>query len=109
MKRIEKIAKKQLDENQDAIDALHDKYVASLKCFRSVEEKNISEANLNIQKILTDVANKESDEVIADLFQNIAAIDDATGNLDVLDRVEGYLFEEIQERTKVTGLGGKKK
>lgn len=109
MKRIEKIAKKQLDENQDAINALHDKYVSSLKFFRSMEERNISEANLNIQKILTDVVNKDSDEVITDLYQNVAAIDEATGNLDILDRVEGYLFDEIQERTKVIGLGGKNK
>lgn len=104
MKRIEKILKKQLDENKEAIDACVDKYISSIEYFKSIEEKNLSEANLNIQKLLTDIANRDSEDVIADMYQNMTEIDSANTNLDILERIKTYLFEEVEERNVVKGL-----
>lgn len=104
MNRLEKTLKKQLDDNQEAIDACKDKYISSFDCFRSAEERRISEANLNIQKILTDIANRDSEDVISDIFENLQNIDDANSTLDRLERVNAYLNEEVAERKVVKGL-----
>lgn len=104
MKRIEKVLKKQLEDNQEAIDACKDKYISSFDCFRAMEEKKISEANLNIQKIITDIANRDAEDVISDIYSNLEAIDEASENLDRLERVSAFLNEEIAERKVVKGL-----
>lgn len=104
MNRLEKTLKKQLDDNTEAIDACKDKYISTFDCFRSSEERKISEANLNIQKILTDIANRDSEDVISDIYNNLEAIDDANSTLDRLERVSAYLNEEIAERKVVKGL-----
>lgn len=103
-KRIEKIAKKQLDDNNEAVNAICDKYISSFECIRTKYEKDISEANLEIQKILTDVANKDSDEVIENVIDCIDDIDLATERLSILERAKSYLLEEIKERVTVQGL-----
>lgn len=109
MKRLEKIAKKQLNDNEEGAEALIDKYVSSIEFYRKLEEKNISEANLDIQKALANVADSDSDEIIANIFQSMSKIDDAEDNLDVLDRLQTYLFEEIQERKDIKGFTKTKK
>lgn len=104
MNRLEKTLKKQLDDNQEAINACKDKFLSTFDCFRSAEERRISEANLNIQKILTDIANRDSEDVISDIYGNLEEIDDANATLDRLERVNAYLSEEIAERKVVKGL-----
>lgn len=104
MKRLEKSVKKQLDDNQEAVDSLMDKFVSSIQAFKAKEEKDFSDANLNMQKILTDVVNRDSDDVIVDLYKNISAMDDANTNLEMLGRIEAFLFEDIKDRKVVKGL-----
>ena len=104
MKKIEKILKEDLKENKDAIDAIVDSYVSSLQVFRSAEEDKISTANLNIQKAMTNLTNADSQDIINEIYSNLCAIDEANDNLDKLDQIKGFLFEEIKERTEVKCL-----
>lgn len=104
MNRLEKTLKKQLDDNQEAINACKDKYISTFDYFRSMYENKISEAMLSNQKILTDIANRDSEDVISDLFNNFQDIDEANEMLDRIDRVNTFLNEEIAERKVVRGL-----
>lgn len=104
MNRLEKILKKQLDDNQEAINACKDKYVSTFGYFRSLYENKISEAILNNQKIMTDIANRDSEDVISDLFNNFQDIDEANEMLDRIDKVNAFLNEEIVERKVIKGL-----
>ena len=106
-KRIEKIVDKQVDSNQDAVNAITDKYLKSFDCIKAANEKEISEANLNIQKILSDIANRNSDEVIEDVLDNFRAISDLNADQQLIEAAKSYLLEEIKERVTIQGLNSK--
>lgn len=107
MNRLEKILKKELDGNEDAIQSMLEHYRSCLEAFEKIEEKDITEAEANIQKILTDLANNDPDDVIKNLYEQIANKDNSITNIERLERIASYLFEEIQERKVVKGLKGK--
>lgn len=104
MRKIEKHLKEELKENKGAIDAIMDSYVSSLGVYKASAEKQISEANLNIQKIMTNTAVADADDIINEMFKNLCAIDEANDQLDKLAQIESMLFEDIPERTVVKGL-----
>lgn len=104
MKKIEKILKKDLDENKSAIDAVMDNYASSLNVFKSTAENDITEANLNIQKAIANVTTANAEDIINEIYRNLIEIDDANDRLEKIDAITGILFEDIIDRTKVVGL-----
>ena len=108
MKRIEKIAKKQLDDDPDSVSALSDRIISSIEVYRKVEERNIAEANLNIQKAISNITTGDIDEILESVVNNMASIDASEQTLALLDKASEYIFEEITERGAVTGFKTKK-
>ena len=108
MKRIEKIAKKQLDDDPDSVSALSDRIISSIEVYRKVEERNIAEANLNIQKAISNITTGDIDEILESVVNNMASIDASEQTLALLDKASEYIFEEINERGAVTGFKTKK-
>ena len=87
MKRIEKIAKKQLDDDPDSVSALSDRIISSIEVYRKVEERNIAEANLNIQKAISNITTGDIDEILESVVNNMASIDASEQTLALLDTI----------------------
>lgn len=104
MKRLEKILKRELDGCEEAVTAMMDYYASSFNSFIAEEDKRISKAEADKQKRLTGITNEDPDEIITDLYQCDAEKADALITIGRLNDLKSYLFEEIEERTKVKGL-----
>ena len=104
MNKLEKLLKKDLDGNKDAMDSIVDNYASTLKVFKSTAENDITTANLNIQKALTNVTTADAEDIINEIYRNLVDIDDATDRIEKIDQITEIMFEEVQERTKVVGL-----
>ena len=104
MNRLEKILKKELDGNEEAVQSMLDHYNSCFDTLEKNEEKNISKAETEIQKLLTGIANEDPDDIIINIFNNIQEKDNSIMAIDKLERIKAYLFEEIQEVKKVQGF-----
>jgi len=104
MRKIEKFLKKQLDENMDGVNAVIDSYVSSLNVYEKQAEDEISSANLEIQKRMTDLANIDAEAALNELYDNFAKIDEANAKLERINAIRNFLFEEVQTRTAIRGL-----